>query len=105
MTAQYAKGGIPVDRLPQFVRLMLDHGASVERGSEPLHVSARLTPKQTESVDRTVGRNLRPATSVDAEAWIDERGRASACAGRRTSRPPPTFAARSNSPISEAQLR
>ncbi|MFJ3088716.1 hypothetical protein [Streptomyces sp. NPDC086838] len=73
--AAAAKGGIPVDRLPRFVRLMLDHGASVERGSEPLHVSARLTPKQIESVDRAVGRNLRPATSVDAEAWVDERGR------------------------------
>ncbi|GAA2992856.1 hypothetical protein JCM13580A_59480 [Streptomyces drozdowiczii] len=73
--AAAAKGGIPTDRLPQFVRLMLAHGASVEQGSEPLHVSARLTPKQIESVDRAVGRNLRPATSVDAEAWIDEQGR------------------------------
>ncbi|MGC4946742.1 hypothetical protein ACLQ2N_11185 [Streptomyces sp. DT224] len=73
--ATVAKGGIPLDRLPRFVRLMLDHGASVEEGSEPLHVSARLTPKQFEAVDRTVGRNLRPATSVDAEAWIDGQGR------------------------------
>ncbi|MEU2250817.1 hypothetical protein [Streptomyces sp. NPDC019224] len=73
--AAVAKGGIPVGRLPQFVRLMLAHSASVEQGSEPLHVSGRLTPKQIESVDRTVGRNLRPATSVDAEAWVDEQGR------------------------------
>ncbi|MFF5157944.1 hypothetical protein ACFY3N_17120 [Streptomyces sp. NPDC000348] len=73
--ASVAKGGIPVDRLPQYVRLMLGHGASVHRGSEPLRVSARLTPKDIESVDRTVGRNLRPATAIDADAWINDEGR------------------------------
>ncbi|MEU8702573.1 hypothetical protein AB0C61_33930 [Streptomyces sp. NPDC048680] len=26
-------------------------------------------------MDRTVGRNLRPATAIDAEAWIDDEGR------------------------------
>ncbi|MEU2130657.1 hypothetical protein [Streptomyces sp. NPDC018352] len=73
--ASAAKGGIPVDRLPQYVHLMLGHSASVHRGSEPVRVSARLTPKDIESVDRTAGRNLSPATAIDAEAWIDEAGR------------------------------
>ncbi|MGW1847283.1 hypothetical protein [Streptomyces sp. NPDC001966] len=73
--ASTAKGGIPVDRLPQYVRLMLGRSASVDRGSEPLRVSARLTPEDIESVDRTAGRNLGPATAIDAEAWIDEEGR------------------------------
>ncbi|MFJ3229188.1 hypothetical protein ACIPJS_38370 [Streptomyces sp. NPDC086783] len=73
--ASAAKGGIPTDRLPQYVRLMLGHSASVHQGSEPLRVSARLTPKDVEAVDRTVGRNLRPATAIDAEAWIDNEGR------------------------------
>ncbi|MFD0344344.1 hypothetical protein ACFVH0_37700 [Streptomyces sp. NPDC127117] len=70
-----AKGGIPVDRLPQYVHLMLGHSATVHRGSEPVRVSARLTPKDIESVDRIAGRNLGPATAIDAEAWIDEEGR------------------------------
>ncbi|MFB7214110.1 hypothetical protein [Streptomyces sp. NPDC056255] len=73
--ASAAKGGIPVDRLPQYVHLMLGHSASVHRGSEPVRVSARLTPKDIESVDRTAGRNLSPATAIGAEAWIDEAGR------------------------------
>ncbi|MFF3164636.1 hypothetical protein [Streptomyces sp. NPDC003273] len=73
--ASAAKGGIPVDRLPQYVRLMLGHSASVHRGSEPLRVSARLTPGDIKSVDRTAGRNLRPATAVDADAWINDEGR------------------------------
>ncbi|MFD7530527.1 hypothetical protein ACFV8E_23510 [Streptomyces sp. NPDC059849] len=73
--ASAAKGGIPTDRLPQYVRLMLGHGASVHRDSEPVRVSARLTPKDVESVDRTVGHNLRPATTIDADAWIDSAGR------------------------------
>ncbi|POX63675.1 hypothetical protein C3492_09765 [Streptomyces sp. Ru62] len=73
--ASAAKGGIPADRLPQYVRLMLGHSASVHGGSEPLRVSARLTPKDIESVDRTVGRNLRPATAIDADAWINDEGR------------------------------
>ncbi|MFF1837996.1 hypothetical protein ACFVXE_27875 [Streptomyces sp. NPDC058231] len=54
---------------------MLGHGASVHQGSEPVRVSARLTPKDVEAVDRTVGRNLRPATAIDADAWIDNEGR------------------------------
>ncbi|WP_369166949.1 hypothetical protein AB5J49_03245 [Streptomyces sp. R28] len=73
--ASAAKGGIPTDRLPRYVHLILGHGGSVHRGSEPVRVSARLTPKDIESVDRTVGRNLRPATSIDAAVWIDEEGR------------------------------
>ncbi|MFG2590374.1 hypothetical protein [Streptomyces sp. NPDC048438] len=73
--ASAAKGGIPTDRLPQYVRLMLDHRASVHQNSEPMRVSARLTPKDIESVDRAVGRNLRPATTIDADAWIDSEGR------------------------------
>ncbi|WP_327173567.1 hypothetical protein OG471_00620 [Streptomyces sp. NBC_01336] len=73
--ASVAKGGIPTDRLPQYVRLMLAHSATVHQDSEPLRVSARLTPKDVESVDRTVGRNLRPATTIDADAWIDNQGR------------------------------
>ncbi len=73
--ASAAKGGIPTDRLPQYVRLMLGHSASVHQDSEPMRVSARLTPKDIESVDRTVGRNLRPATTIDADAWIDNEGR------------------------------
>ncbi|MGW5372396.1 hypothetical protein ACWER6_09195 [Streptomyces sp. NPDC004009] len=73
--ASAAKGGIPVDRLPQYVRLMLGHSATVHRGSEPLRVSARLTPEDIKSVDMTAGRNLRPATAVDADAWINDEGR------------------------------
>lgn len=73
--ASAAKGGIPTDRLPAYVRLMLDHSASVHQDSEPVRVSARLTPEDIESVDRAVGRNLRPATTIDAEAWIDDEGR------------------------------
>jgi len=73
--ASTAKGGLPVDRLPQYVHLMLDHSASVHRASEPVRVSARLTPEDIESVDKTTGRNLGPATTIDAEAWIDEEGR------------------------------
>lgn len=73
--ASAAKGGIPTDRLPQYVRLMLGHSASVRQDREAMRVSARLTPKDVESVDRTVGRNLRPATTIDAEAWIDNDGR------------------------------
>ncbi|MFD8686029.1 hypothetical protein [Streptomyces sp. NPDC059651] len=73
--ASVAKGGIPADRLPQYVRLMLGHSASVHQDSEPLRVSARLTPKDVESVDKTVGRNLRPATTIDTDAWIDNEGR------------------------------
>ncbi|MFJ6438276.1 hypothetical protein [Streptomyces sp. NPDC091416] len=73
--ASVAKGGIPTDRLPQYVRLMLAHSTSVHQGGEPLRVSARLTPKDIESVDRTVGHNLRPATTIDADAWIDNQGR------------------------------
>ncbi|MFC8260059.1 hypothetical protein ACFUNF_21155 [Streptomyces sp. NPDC057291] len=38
-------------------------------------MSARLTPKNFESIDRTVGRNLRPATAIDADVWIDKEGR------------------------------
>ncbi|MEU6389483.1 hypothetical protein [Streptomyces sp. NPDC046939] len=73
--APTAKGGIPVDRLPQYIRLMLGHSASVHQESEPLRISARLTPKDVESVDTTVGRNLRPATAIDVDAWIDREGR------------------------------
>ncbi|MGW8887902.1 hypothetical protein [Streptomyces sp. NPDC055749] len=73
--ASAAKGGIPTDRLPEYVRLMLGRGSSVHRGNEPVRVSARLTPKDIESVDRTVGRNLRPATAIDADVWIDKEGR------------------------------
>ncbi|MEU1465974.1 hypothetical protein ABZ467_36125 [Streptomyces sp. NPDC005727] len=73
--ASAAKGGVPVDRLPQYVRLMLGHSASVHRGSESFRVSARLTPEDIESVDRNVGRNLRPATAIDADAWINDEGR------------------------------
>ncbi|MCS0603655.1 hypothetical protein NX794_20910 [Streptomyces sp. LP11] len=72
--ASAAKGGIPVDRLPQYLRLMLGHGASVHQGSEPVRVSARLTPKDVASVDRTTGRNLSPATTIDAQVWIDKEG-------------------------------
>lgn len=73
--ASVAKGGIPTDRLPQYARLILGHGGSVDRGSEPVRVSAHLTPKDIESVDRTVGRSLRPATTIDADVWIDKEGR------------------------------
>ncbi|CAM5552544.1 Lipoprotein OS=Streptomyces fumanus OX=67302 GN=GCM10018772_61880 PE=4 SV=1 [Streptomyces fumanus] len=73
--ASAAKGGIPTDRLPQYVRLMLGHRASVHRRSEAWEVSAHLNPKDIESVDRTVGRNLRSATAIDAEAWINDEGR------------------------------
>ncbi|WP_329453201.1 hypothetical protein OG894_42135 (plasmid) [Streptomyces sp. NBC_01724] len=73
--AAAAKGGIPTDRLPQYVRLILGHSGSVHRGSEPVRVSASLTPEDIESVDRTVGRNLRPATTIDADVWIDKEGR------------------------------
>ncbi|MFF1360039.1 hypothetical protein [Streptomyces sp. NPDC058297] len=54
---------------------MLRRSASVHQESEPLRVSACLTPKDIESVDRAVGRNLRPATAIDADAWIDNEGR------------------------------
>ncbi|WP_240654134.1 hypothetical protein [Streptomyces sp. AcE210] len=64
-----------MDRLPQYIQLMLGHSASVHQESEPLRVSARLTPRDIESVDRAVGRNLRPATAIDADAWIDNEGR------------------------------
>ncbi|MDX3768379.1 MULTISPECIES: hypothetical protein [unclassified Streptomyces] len=70
-----AKGGIPTDRLPQYARLILGHRGSVHRGSEPVRVSASLSPKDIESVDRAVGRNLRPATAIDADVWIDKDGR------------------------------
>ncbi|MFD7757666.1 hypothetical protein [Streptomyces sp. NPDC059757] len=73
--AAAAKGGIPTDRLPQYVRLILGHRGSVHRGSEPVRVSARLAPKDIESVDRAVGRNLRPASAIDADVWIDKEGR------------------------------
>ncbi|MGW1554821.1 hypothetical protein ACWCQX_51525, partial [Streptomyces sp. NPDC002346] len=73
--ASAAKGGIPTDRLPQYVHLILGHSGSVHRGSEPVRVSARLTPKDIESVDRNVGRNLGPATAIDADVWIDKEGR------------------------------
>lgn len=69
------RAATPMDRLPQYVHLVLGHSASVHRGSEPVRVSARLTPKDIESVGRTAGRNLSPATAIDAEAWIDEAGR------------------------------
>ncbi|MFD0020718.1 hypothetical protein [Streptomyces sp. NPDC058382] len=64
-----------MDRLPQYVRLMLDHSATVHQDTDPMRVSARLTPKNIESVDRTVGNNLRPATTIEADAWIDSEGR------------------------------
>lgn len=70
-----AKGGIPTDWLPQYMRLMLAHSATVHQDSEPLHVSARLTPKDIESVYRAAGRNLGPAATIDADAWIDNEGR------------------------------
>ncbi|MEY2241943.1 hypothetical protein AB8A21_03125 [Streptomyces sp. BF23-18] len=73
--ASTAKGGVPVDRLPQYVRLVLTHGGLVHRGSEPIRVSARLTPRDIESVDKISGRNLRPATAVDADVWVDKDGR------------------------------
>jgi hypothetical protein len=73
--AAAAKGGIPTDRLPRYVRLLLGRGGSVHRESEPVRVSARLTPKDIESVDRTVGRNLSPATTIDTTVWVDEEGR------------------------------
>ncbi|MBO1330714.1 hypothetical protein J3486_05510 [Streptomyces sp. VRA16 Mangrove soil] len=73
--ASTAKGGIPTDRLPQYARLVLDHGGAVHRNAEPLRVSGRLTPKDVEKVDRTSGRNLRPATSIDADVWLDKQGR------------------------------
>ena len=73
--ASAAKGGVPTDRLPQYAQLILRHGGSVYRGKEPVRVSARLTPKDIESVDRTAGRNLRPATEIDAAVWIDKEGR------------------------------
>ncbi|WP_393086601.1 hypothetical protein [Streptomyces sp. LN704] len=38
-------------------------------------MSARLTPEDLEAVDRTIGRNLRPATTIDAAVWIDKEGR------------------------------
>ncbi|WP_329299429.1 hypothetical protein OG410_13950 [Streptomyces sp. NBC_00659] len=73
--ASVAKGGIPVDRLPQYVDLILDHGGSVHRESEPVRVSGRLTPKDIESVDKISGRNLRPAIAINADVWIDKDGR------------------------------
>ncbi|MGY0489175.1 hypothetical protein [Streptomyces sp. WG-D5] len=76
LPAAAAKGGIPVDRLPRFVRLILDHGGRVhQREGEPVRVSGKLTPRQIETVDRTSGRNLRSVTTVDAEVWVDEEGR------------------------------
>ncbi|MFC7845084.1 hypothetical protein ACFY3O_29940 [Streptomyces sp. NPDC001046] len=73
--ASTAKGGLPVDRLPQYVRLMLDHSTSIRQGSEAVRVSARLTPREIASVDETAGRNLGPAGAIDADAWIDGQGR------------------------------
>ncbi|MFF8592195.1 hypothetical protein ACF061_12230 [Streptomyces sp. NPDC015220] len=73
--ASAAKGGIPIDRLPRYAHLVLDHGGSVHRGGEPVRVSARLAPEDVESVDRTVGRNLSPATAIDTDVWIDKEGR------------------------------
>ncbi|MFE9967557.1 hypothetical protein ACWD8L_31795 [Streptomyces sp. NPDC005133] len=73
--AAAAMGGIPTDRLPQYVRLILGHSGSVHRGSEPVRVSAHLAPKDIESVDRTVGRNLHPASAIDTDVWIDKEGR------------------------------
>ncbi|MET7519799.1 hypothetical protein ABZS88_41810 [Streptomyces sp. NPDC005480] len=73
--ASTGKGGIPTDRLPRYVRLVLDRGGKVSGSSEPVRVSARLTPKDIESVDKTVGRNLRPATSIGTDVWVDEEGR------------------------------
>lgn len=73
--ASAAKGGIPTDRLPQYVHVMLGHNGTVHQGSEPIRVSARLTPKDIESVDRTVGRNLGPASTIDTDVWIDKEGR------------------------------
>ncbi|MFE4703303.1 hypothetical protein ACFRIC_40190 [Streptomyces sp. NPDC056738] len=73
--ASTAKGGVPVDRLPQYVRLILAHGGLVHRDTETLRVSARLTPKEIESVDKITGRNLRPATAIDADVWVDKEGR------------------------------
>ncbi|MET8288063.1 hypothetical protein AB0M86_49585 [Streptomyces sp. NPDC051639] len=73
--ASTAEGGIPTDRLPRYVHLILGHSGAVHRGSEPVRVSARLTPKDLEAVDRTIGRNLRPATTIDAAVWIDKEGR------------------------------
>ncbi|WP_420031409.1 hypothetical protein ACN2WE_00355 [Streptomyces sp. cg28] len=74
-SAAVAKGGIPTDRLPQYTRLILDHNGTVHQGTEPLRVSGRLTPKDIEKVDKTTGRNLRPATSIDADVWLDKKGR------------------------------
>ncbi|MFG2440592.1 hypothetical protein [Streptomyces sp. NPDC048508] len=73
--ASTAKGGVPVDRLPQYARFILRHGGSVHGGSDAMRVSARLTPKEIESVDRVSGRNLRPATGIDVKVWIDRKGR------------------------------
>lgn len=73
--AATAKGAIPVDRLPQYVRLILERGGSVHRGSEPVRVSARLTPKDVESIDGVSGRNLRSATAIDTDVWVDKEGR------------------------------
>lgn len=77
------KGGVPADRLPQYVRLILAHSASVHQDSEPLRVSARLTPKDVESVDRTVGLNLRPATTIDVDALTPEQPTVSAGTSRQ----------------------
>ncbi|MGY3684691.1 hypothetical protein [Streptomyces sp. TE33382] len=103
--ASAAKGGIPMDRLPQYVHLMLDRSASVHRGSEPMRVSARLTPKDIESVDRTAGRNPNPATAIDAEVWIDEEGRIVRVRQEIRFASDPTFRTRSRPPFSRAPCR
>ncbi|MEU3844941.1 hypothetical protein AB0E88_33540 [Streptomyces sp. NPDC028635] len=73
--ASAAKGGIPTDRLPRYVRLMLGHGGSVRQGDENIRVSARLTAEDIETVDAVVGRHLHSATAIDTDAWIDRVGR------------------------------
>jgi hypothetical protein len=73
--ASAAKGGIPVDRLPQYARLLLRRGGSVHRSGELVRVSARVVPDDVASVDRVSGRNLKGATAIDADVWIDQDGR------------------------------
>ncbi|WP_266681570.1 hypothetical protein OHO83_45525 [Streptomyces sp. NBC_00569] len=73
--ASTAQGAIPADRLRQHMRLVLDQGGKVGEGNEPVRVSARLTPKDVESVDKSVGRNLPPSTSIRTDVWIKRQGR------------------------------
>lgn len=73
--ASTAKGGIPTDRLAQYARLVLDHSGKVSGGDGTVRVSARLTPKDVEAVDKAVGRNLRSAKSFGTDVWIDTAGR------------------------------